>query len=142
MSLLFQTAVIAVLVVIGQAGTTTKGAYEVLMTMTLIPLFIPFLFLFGAAIKVQLVAEPGPGQMRTRWGRRLAGSLSALGLTITATAMVLTVIPPPDDPNPPVYVLKVVGLAVLLIGTGGLCYLAGKRRPNPLRQQTGHETKG
>jgi amino acid transporter len=128
-SLLFQAAIVAALVVVGQAGTSTKGAYEVLLSMTLIPTFIPFLFLFAAAIKLQR-AEPGPGRMQSRGGRWATVPLAALGLLTTAGSMVLAVIPPSDEPDRVLYVAKVVGLAALLIGAGVVTYLAGKRRLN------------
>ena len=42
-----------------------------------------------------------------------------------------------DEPDKVLYVAKVVGLAVLLLGAGVLVYLAGKRRPVPAPRRTG-----
>jgi amino acid transporter len=127
-ALLFQALVVAVLVVVGQAGTSTKGAYDVFLSMTLIPTFVPFVYLFAAAIKVQW-GEPGPGRMRTPLGRLAATSVCSLGLLTTTISMGLAVLPPTDEPDKGLYVVKVVGLAVLLLGAGGLVYLLGKRQP-------------
>jgi amino acid transporter len=119
-ALLFQSAVVAVLVVVGQLGTSTKGAYDVLLSMTLIPTFVPFLFLFAAAIKVVW-------QERGRKRRRAEIAVLTLGLATTAGSTALAVIPPPDEPNQALYVAKVVGLAALLLGAGAFLYLARKR---------------
>jgi amino acid transporter len=129
-ALLFQAVIVAVLVVVGQAGTSTKGAYDVFLSMTLIPTFIPFVYLFAAAIKVQRGA-PGPGRMRTGLGRWAATSFCSLGLLTTAVSMGLALLPPTDEPNKGLYVVKVVGLAILLLGAGALVYLAGCRRAEP-----------
>jgi amino acid transporter len=120
-ALLFQAAVVAVLVVVGQAGTSTKGAYDVFLSMTLIPTFVPFLFVFAAAIKA--VWED-----KTRAWRRGKIVMLALGLATTAASTALAVAPPPDEPNQALYVAKVVGLAAVMLGAGALLYLAGKRR--------------
>src|SRR5262249_40997909 len=88
-ALLFQSAVVAVLVVVGQLGTSTKGAYDVFLSMTLIPTFVPFLFLFAAAIKVVW-------QERGRKRRRAEIAVLTLGLATTAGSTALAGIPPPD----------------------------------------------
>jgi glutamate:GABA antiporter len=126
-ALLFQALVVAVLVVIGQAGTSTKGAFDVFLSMTLIPTFIPFVYMFAAAIKVQ-GGEPGSGRMRTPVGRWAAKSICGLGLLTTVVSTGLAVLPPSDEPSKGLYVVKVVGLAILLLGAGVLVYLAGRRR--------------
>ena len=106
--------------VVGQLGTSTKGAYDVLLSMTLIPTFVPFLFLFAAAIKVVW-------QDSLRKRRRAEIAVLTLGLATTAGSTALAVIPPPDEPNQALYVAKVVGLATLLLGAGAFLYLARKR---------------
>ncbi|MFZ0745079.1 MAG: APC family permease, partial [Terracidiphilus sp.] len=48
-----------VVALLGQAGTTVRGAYDVLVSMSVISLFLPYLFLFAAMIRLQ--SEPaGP----------------------------------------------------------------------------------
>lgn len=128
-ALLFQAIVVSVLVVIGQAGTSTKGAYDVFLSMTLIPTFVPFLYMFAAAIKVQR-GEPGPGRMRTRLGRWAATSFCGLGLLTTSASLVVAVLPPTDELDKLLYVVKVVGLAIFLLGAGVLVYLL-RKRPQP-----------
>jgi len=49
--------------VMGQAGTTVKGAYDVLVSLMVIGLMLPYLFLFTAAIRLS-GGEQAAGQLR------------------------------------------------------------------------------
>jgi hypothetical protein len=42
--------------------------------------------------------------------------------------MVLATVPPPDDPNPTLAAIKVVGLTLVLLGIGIFLYRIGHRR--------------
>jgi glutamate:GABA antiporter len=126
-SLGVQAGVAAVFIFLGQAGTTVKGAYDVLVSMSIISYFIPYLFIFGAMIRLQ--REPaGPDVMRVPGGRPVAVALAALGFCTTVGAILLAMVPSEDEPNKLLAVTKVVGLTVLLVVAGGLVYLAGRRR--------------
>jgi glutamate:GABA antiporter len=47
-----QAIVVALLVILGQSGTSVRGAYNVLIEMMIVSSLAPFLFLFGAAIRL------------------------------------------------------------------------------------------
>ena len=98
MALLTQAAVSAVFVVLGQAGTSVRGAYDVLVSMSIITYFIPFLFMFAALIRVQ--REPrGPGSDSRPWGTRPSrSSLATLGFLTTSVSIVLACLPAADEP--------------------------------------------
>jgi hypothetical protein len=49
-------------VVLGQAGWSVQGAYSVLLSMTFVVTFIPFVFVFAAAIKLQGAREQPDGR--------------------------------------------------------------------------------
>jgi len=51
-ALLVQAAIAAVLIFAGQAGTSVAGAYNVLVSMSVIAYFIPYLFMFAAMIGI------------------------------------------------------------------------------------------
>ena len=59
---------------LGQAGTSVRGAYEVLVSMAVISYFLPYLFLFGAMIRLQSAAGGAGGAAGSR---RQAGGHSA-----------------------------------------------------------------
>ena len=95
--------------------------------LTFLVTFIPFLFLYASAIKLH-VEPPPPGSLRLPGGRTTVIVAAALGFVTTLGSMVLTVFPPPDDPNPALAVTKVVGLTLLLLGIGIAVYRNGRRR--------------
>ena len=126
-SVLIQSALVALLALLGQVGTSVKGAYDVLVSMALIPTFIPFLYLFAAMIKLQ--NEPaGSEVIRPPGGKPVAVLLSVLGFVTTVAATILSVIPAADEINKPLAVAKVVGLALVLALIGVAIYLIGSKR--------------
>jgi amino acid transporter len=126
-SLLIQAAVAAVFIFLGQAGTTVKGAYDVLVSMSIIGYFIPYLFMFASMIKLQ--SEPaGPEVMRVPGGRPVATLLGAMGFCVTGATIGLAMIPADDEANKVLAVTKVAGLTGLLLLGGAAVYLTGMRR--------------
>ena len=126
-SLMSQAGIAAVFIFLGQAGTTVKGAYDVLVSMSIISYFIPYLLMFASMIRLQ--GEPaGPEVIRVPGGRRVAIGLAALGFTTTVVTIGLALIPAEDDPNKLLAVSKTAGLTLLLVATGSLVYAWGRRR--------------
>jgi amino acid transporter len=103
-----------------------RGAYDALVSMTIIWYFIPFLYLFAAAIKLRSEARvPGfwiPG------GAFGVGVLGVVGLLTTVVSIVLSLLPPDEEPNKPLAVAKVVGLTVAMLAIGVFVYARGKRQ--------------
>src|SRR6476646_3918208 len=131
-ALLVQAAISAVFVVLGQAGTSVRGAYDVLVSMSIITYFVPFLFMFAATIKLQ--REPaGPGVIRVPGGAPMARILAAVGFVTTAISIVLACIPAAEEPNKALAVAKVVGLSIVLLAIGAGIYAAGSRGDNSRR---------
>lgn len=116
-ALVVQSALGAVFVFLGQAGTSVKGAYDVLVSMGVITYFIPYLYLFAAMFKLQ--SEPaGPDVILVPGGKPVARLLAIVGFITTTLTIAISVLPPPDEPNKPLAVLKVVGLCGLLVLIG------------------------
>lgn len=126
-SLLTQAGVAAIFIFLGQAGTTVKGAYDVLVSITIISYFIPYLFMFAAMIRLQ--SEPlDPLMFRVPGGRPVATGLAALGFATTLVAIGLALIPANDEPNKVLAVVKIAGLTLVLLAAGAVVYVLGKRR--------------
>jgi glutamate:GABA antiporter len=122
-----QGALAAAFVVLGQAGTTVKGAYDVLVSMGVIAFFIPYLFMFAAMVKAQW--EPAaPGVSRVPGGRPVGAALGALGFLTTAVSIYLACLPSRDSENPAGDVVKIVGASLALVAVGALIYAAGTAR--------------
>jgi amino acid transporter len=126
-SLLVQAVLGVVFTLLGQLGTSVKGAYDVLVSMSVITYFIPFLYLFAAMFKLQ--RQPaGPDVIRVPGGKPVAIFLAALGFCTTLFTIGLSLIPAVDESNKPLAVIKIVGLTALVLIVGAILYWLGKRR--------------
>ncbi len=126
-ALLTQAAVTVVFIVLGQAGTTVRGAYNVLISMMVIATFIPFLFIFGSAIKLLHDPEP-PGAIHLPGGRPAVVLFSIVGLLTTAGTIVLALFPVEEEPRKLLAVAKVVGSTAVMLGIGVFVYRSGRKR--------------
>jgi glutamate:GABA antiporter len=126
-ALLTQFVLGIVFIFLGQAGTTVKGAYDVLVSMGVIFYFIPYLYLFAAMIKLQGEAA-APDVIRVPGGKPVAKLVAAVGFLTTALTILLSLIPQPDEANKPLAVLKIVGGTGVLVLLGVWLYISGKRR--------------
>jgi amino acid transporter len=111
-----------VIALLGQAGTTVRGAYDVLVSMSVIALFLPYLFLFAAMIRLQ--SRPaGKEVRRVPGGKPVAITLASIGFLSTAITIVLSTIPSADEPNKPQAIAKVIGGTAVLVGMGVAVFL-------------------
>ena len=132
-ALLTQTVFALVFVFLGQAGTSVKGAYDVMVSLGVITYFIPFQFLFAAMIWAQ--RQPAaPGVFRVPGGKPVAISLAVVGFTTTTAAIFLSLVPAADEPNKPLAVAKVLGLTLILLVVGAGFYASSRSRA---RQKSG-----
>ena len=121
-----QAALGVVFALLGQLGTSVKGAYDVLVSMGIITYFIPFLYLFAAMFKLQ--GEPaGPGVIRVPGGKPVALIVASVGFCTTLFTIGLSLIPAADEPNKILAVAKIVGLTGLVLIAGVVLYWLGKR---------------
>ncbi len=100
---------------IGKTQTTIQEGYDVLVNLTILTYFVPYLYLFVAFIRLELASARGVGT----W-------LAALGgLAATGTSIVLLFIPPPGTPSVLTYEISLCGQAAALVGLGFVL----KRKP-------------
>jgi amino acid transporter len=114
-------------VFLGQAGTSVRGAYDVLVSMGIVTYFLPYLFLFAAMFRLQ-GEVPSPDVIRVPGGKPMARLLAVVGFATSLLTIVLSLFPAPGESNPELAVLKVVGGTVGLISIGAALYWFGKRR--------------
>jgi len=122
-----QAIVVGLLVVLGQSGTSVRGAYNVLLEMMVVGAMLPFLPLFGAALKL----SDGPrhsDEVRIPGGRLTVAAAALVGSAATLTSIVLAFVPPPEETNPTRAVLKVAGMTAVLLLTGAAAFLIGTLR--------------
>lgn len=123
-ALVVQGVLAALFAVLGQAGTTVKGAYDVLVSMGVIAYFIPYALMFAAMVRAQ--REPaGPGVVRVPGGPKVGRLVAVVGLTTTVVSIVLACLPPKGSEEPSLEVLKIVGGSLLLVVAGAIIYFVG-----------------
>ena len=126
-SIAVQTAIVAVIVVISQAGETLKGAYDFLVAMTVLSYTLPFLFLFAVFLAVQRRAAPADAWTMPG-GRTAALAVGAVGLTAAIVAVLCTLVPSPDAKDQVGEMVKLVVASGVLIFSGVAFYAAAKWR--------------
>jgi amino acid transporter len=108
-------------------GTTVEKAYLILLDTQLLIYFIPYVYLFVSFLLHRRTVAP-PETVRVPGGRIGAGLVGISGLLVTLFAMGVATIPPGDDAQPWLFVLKVVGGALGFVLVGGLVYWRAQGR--------------
>lgn len=120
----------SVFVSIGGGQTTIQEAYDIMVNLTILVYFLPYLYLFASFLKLRskdadLSADPNtitlPGGNAGAW------LISGCGLMATLIAMALVFVPPPGTTNVLNYEVNLIGQAALLIGIGLIFYVTAKR---------------
>jgi len=122
-----QAGIAACFIFLGQGGTSVRGAYDVLVSTTVISTLIPFLLLFASAFPLS-AGPPLPEDLRPVGGRLTILAAATIGFLTTLFAVILALIPPTNEPDKTLSVSKIIGLTVLMVGSGAVLYVAGARR--------------
>jgi amino acid transporter len=109
-SILFLGIAAAVLIFISQIGETFRGAYQLAVDMSVITLFIPFLYIFGAAWK---------------FGQKIP---ALCGLAVSAIAITFSFLPTADVKSALWFEAKLLGGCILLIAIARLFYVRYRRK--------------
>jgi len=126
-ALVTQAVIAGLFAVLGQAGTSVKGAYDVLISMMVIAIMLPFLFLFASAIRLS-GRPPEPGELRIPGGRFTIVAMALVGLATTAGSIGLATLPQPGDAQWAWSLVKIVGGSIVMVGAGAVVYALGRRR--------------
>ena len=123
-------AIIFLLLSVLGKGTTVETAFLILIDMSLLIYFVPYLYLFVCFMahcwKQQGVTMVIPGG---KVGAIVAG---VSGFGITLFAMVVAMFPPPGTTNVLLHEVKLGGGAVVLLGAGMVIYWRARRKiPQP-----------
>ena len=132
-SILVQAGISAAILLISQINESMRGAYQGLVDVAIILYFIPFLYMYAAAIK--LTGRPdrlaNPDAVLIPGGKVGVWVASGLGFAVTLLSIVVSVLPPGDAANRRVFLIKVIGWTVVAIALGLILYYRGlvaKRR--------------
>jgi amino acid transporter len=109
-----QTALVVVFLALGQSGSSVAGAYDFMIAMGTLSFALPYLFMFVAWRKI----AKGPA---ARFG-------AAIGLAVTTSAILGSLIPSPAAANPVASIAKLLLATAVMTATGAGLYYAGVRR--------------
>jgi amino acid transporter len=128
-SILVQATISGLILLLSQVNETTVGAYQVLVSATNILYFIPFLYMYGAAIRLSYSAdrENVPGAVLIPGGRLGVWIAGGLGFTIALAGILLSLIPPGDSASKIQFEMKLVGATGFAVLLGVVLYLRGAR---------------
>ena len=101
---------------LGQSETSLQDAYDIMVNLTILIYFVPYLYLFAAYLALHEGVTIG------------AWVLAGCGLLATLIALGLIFIPPPGTASALNYEVNLVGQAAILIGIGMAFYLSAQRR--------------
>jgi glutamate:GABA antiporter len=128
-SILVQAGISCVILLLIQVNETANNAYQILVDAGTILYFIPFLYMYGAAIK--LVNRPdrttNANAALVPGGRFGVWVASLLGMAVVVGGIVLSFIPPAEATNKWLFETKLVAGTVGGVLLGLILYVRGAR---------------
>ena len=120
----------SVFVSVTGGATTIQEAYDILVNLTILIYFVPYLYLFPALVRLRRAAgtDAGHGVMLVPGGTPGLWFVTTAGLLATATSVGLVFVPPPDTVNVLNYEINLIGQAAIVVGVGIALYWWSTRR--------------
>ena len=134
-AILFQGVVSSLIIATGYLADDVPVAYLMLVNITLIVYFLPYLYLFAAAIALRYREGLRPGIIPIPGGRPGTIVAAALGFTATLVSIILAMLFPPAE------VKNIFLFEAVVIGACLACFLSGvylyarARRARPAGQR-------
>jgi glutamate:GABA antiporter len=128
-SILVQAIASGAILLGSQISETTRGAYQFLVDAGIILYFIPFLYMFGAVIKLAYRKDRGenPHAVLVPGGKAGTWICGSLGFIVVLIGIAVSLVPPGDSSNKLGFELKLVGGTAASILLGLILYLRGAR---------------
>jgi amino acid transporter len=127
-ALLVQGALAVIFILAATQGDTVKSAYLKLVNATLIVYFLPYLYMFAAAIRLRPEIARQPGAIPVPGGRGGSFFWNGLGFLTTAVAIVLALLPPADAQNKTGFFVDVFVGSFGFVVAGFILYALAERR--------------
>jgi glutamate:GABA antiporter len=97
------------------AQTTIQEAYDILVNLTILVYFIPYLYLYAAFVRL---LHPGP----------MAAAGAAVGFLATLVSLALVVVPPAGTENVLNYEANLIGQALIIMAIGAAMFWRARAR--------------
>jgi amino acid transporter len=128
-AIIVQAVLSALVLLLSQINETTRGAYQAVIDITIILYFIPFLYMFAAAIK--LAGRPdrttNPHAVLIPGGKAGVWIACSLAFAVTLLSIIVSVFPPGDSSDRQLFLIKVIGTTVVMVAVGLILYWRGAR---------------
>jgi amino acid transporter len=129
-SILVQAGLSLVVLILSQIKATERTAYQFLVSAAIILYFIPFIYMYAAAIKLAWRADRAENKAAVlvpggKFGVCVCG---VLGLLAVVAGIAFSVIPPGEETNKVLFEAKIVLGTLATIGTGLVLYYRGARQ--------------
>jgi len=126
-SLITQGVVVSLIILIVSAGATVQEAYILLLDLSIVLYFIPFLYMFAALPILRRRARgDNEGVTLVPLGNAGPWLFGGLGFMATMLSVVLAFIPPAGTNNPGLFVFKIAASTLLFVAIGLAFYRRGR----------------
>jgi amino acid transporter len=121
---------VSVFISIGGEQTSIQESYDILVNLTILIYFVPYLYLFAAWIYLRRLesSTPGGDVMTMARGMTSVWLIAGCGFVATFIAIGLVFVPPPGTESVLTYQASLIGQALLLFAVGGAFYFVARRR--------------
>jgi amino acid transporter len=126
-SIIVQAVVSGAILLLSQVSETTRGAYQGLVDVAIILYFIPFLYMYAAAIKLAGRKDrlENPHAVLIPGGKPGVWVASGIAFAVTLLSIIVSVLPPGDTANRGLFLIKVVGSTLGALAIGLTLYYRG-----------------
>jgi glutamate:GABA antiporter len=130
LSILVQAGLSGIVLLLGQFKATEETAYAVLVSAAIVLYFIPFIYMYAAAIKLAWSAdrEQNKAAVLVPGGKAGVVVCGILGLLAVVAGIIFSLIPPGDETNKALFEIKVAGGVLLTLAIGLTLYYRGVRQ--------------
>jgi amino acid transporter len=128
-SIIVQAVVSGLILLLSQISETARGAYQGLVDVAIILYFVPFLYMYAAAIKLAGRKDrlENPHAVLISGGKPGVWVASGIAFAITLLCIIVSILPPGDSANRALFLIKVVGSTLAAMALGLTLYYRGVR---------------
>lgn len=127
-ALMTQGAVVSLLLMAAVTDSTIEEAYVMLLDMSIVLYFVPFLYMFAALPALRIKAGGNNEGIRlVPLGSLGPWLFGGLGFAATLLSVILALIPPAGSANPGLFIAKVGGGCLLFIVVGVVFYRRNRK---------------